>query len=495
MPYDIDYLALGPEIALAATLMVVLTADLILPRRLKYLTAILGVVGITIAAVPLIWLGVSDQGTRSMFDGSYVVDDFSIVLKALFLASGYLVLLMSVSYLESDQYYEGEYYFLLLASILGALVMSSARDLIVLFIGLELVSGPLFLLAGWRKGDEKSNEAALKFYLLGVLSAAILLYGMSFLYGLTGSVGFDGIREASAAMSTEPAFIMAVLFVMVGFAFKISAVPFHFWAPDTYEGAPTPVTAYLSVSSKAAGFVGLLVVTYLAFPGASNVWGPALWVLAALTMTLGNLTALRQTNIVRLLAYSSIAQAGFILVPFAVAGVTGASDRLEEAFAASVTYIAIYVFMNLGAFAFVIASASRTKSGLLEKWSGLGQYSPGLAVLGTAFFLSLAGIPPLAGWFAKFVMFKATISVGNGWTTTLAVIAAVNSVIGFYYYARVIKAMWFDPVPDSVDARPAEVSNSLQLALGITIAYVIVAGFFPQISAFFGEATRMFAAG
>ncbi|MDH3193412.1 MAG: NADH-quinone oxidoreductase subunit N, partial [Acidimicrobiia bacterium] len=318
----LDYLALAPELALAVTVMAVLTADIVLPHAQKYWTAVLSVLGLTVTALPIAFLLVSDDGSRSMLDGSYVVDDFSLILKGLFVIAGYIVVLMSVSYIESDRYYQGEYYFLLLASILGSVVMASARDLILLFVGLELVSGPLFLLAGWRKGDVKSNEASLKFYLLGVLSAAILLYGMSFLYGLTGSVDFDGIRQASVGMSETPAFIMAILFIMVGFAFKISAVPFHFWAPDTYEGAPTPVTAYMSVSSKAAGFVGMLIVTYVAFPGASNIWGPALWIMAALTMTLGNLTALRQTNIVRLLAYSSIAQAGFMLVPFAVAGVS-----------------------------------------------------------------------------------------------------------------------------------------------------------------------------
>lgn len=496
MPFAIDYHALGPEIILAVTLMAVITVDLMVPRSMKYLTAITAVIGTTAAFVPLITLGLHDNTVRSMFDGSYVADEFALVLKGVFLAAGYLVILMSFDYIDSERFYQGEYYFLLIASILGAVVMSSARDLIILFIGLELVSGPLFLLSGWRKGSVKSNEASLKFFLLGVLSAAILLYGMSFLYGLTGSVTFEGIRAASISGDQGPAFTMAILFVMVGFAFKISAVPFHFWAPDTYEGAPTPVTAYLSVSSKAAGFVGLLVVTYLAFPGASNVWGPALWILAALTMTVGNLTALRQTNIVRLLAYSSVAQAGFMLVPFAVAGVSNAETQLETAFSATVTYIVIYAFMNLGAFAVVIAVSRITRSGLVDSWSGLAARSPGLAVLGSIFFLSLAGIPPLAGWFAKFVMFNAAMGVLNVWTTTLAAIAAVNAVIAFYYYARVVKAMWFDPAPSADEREELPViPRPLQYALAITVAYVIAAGIWPPLSSFFGEATKLIAAG
>ena len=493
MGYTIDYWALAPEIILALTLMLVLTAELFLPRSMRYVTAIIAVMGTIMAAFPLVVLGLSDQ-VRTMFDGSYVVDDFALVMKGLFLAAGVLVMLMSIAYIEADRFYQGEYYFLMVSSILGSVVMSSARDMIILFIGLELVTGPLFLLTGWRKGDEKSNEAALKFFLLGVLSTAILLYGMSFVYGLTGSLTFTDIAAVSGSLADEPAFIMAVLFVMVGFAFKISAVPFHFWAPDTYEGAPTPVTAYLSVSSKAAGFVGMLVVTYLAFPDAASTWGPALWILAALTMTIGNLTALKQTNIVRLLAYSSIAQAGFMLVPFAVAGVSTSGRALEDAFSATVTYIAIYAFTNLGAFAVVIAAANQTKSGLIERWAGLGTTSPGIATLGTVFFLSLAGIPPFAGWFAKFVMFRAAMGPGNVWTVVLASIAVVNAVIAFYYYARVIKAMWFDPLPEDLATESVPVDSALQLTLVLAVVFVVVAGFFPQISAFFGEATRFIAA-
>ena len=288
---------------------------------------------------------------------------------------------------------------------------------------------------------------------------------------------------------------MAVLFIMVGFAFKISAVPFHFWAPDTYEGAPTPITAYLSVSSKTAGFLGLLVVTYLAFPHAANTWGPALGILAAATMTIGNLTALKQTNIVRLLAYSSVAQAGFMLVPFAVAGATDSGVAIGDAFSATLVYIGVYVFTNLGAFAFVIAGANQVKSGLIDRWNGLGTTSPGLAVLGSLFFLSLAGIPPLAGWFAKFVMFGSAIGAGGTPMVILAAIAVVNAVIAFYYYARVVKAMWFDPLPEDAERSRVAIDPALQLALVLTVVFVLAAGFFPDIASFFGEATRYLAAG
>ena len=493
MGFEIDYLALAPELIIVATLVAVLAVDLVLPRSKKYWTATIAVGGTALALIPLAVLAINGD-VISMFDGSYVVDTFAVVLKGLFLVSAYIVFLMSVNYIESDRYYQGEYYFLLLASVLGSLVMSSSRDLIILFIGIELVTGPLYLLAGWRKGDAKSNEASMKYFILGVLSTAILLYGMSLLFGLTGEITFAGLAEATQGMADQPAMIMAVLFVIVGFAFKISAVPFHFWAPDTYEGAPTPVTAYLSVNSKAAGFVAMLLVMYLALPGLSDIWGPALWLLAALSMTIGNLSALRQTNVVRLLAYSSIAQAGFMLVPFAAAAVAGA--ELEEAFAATVIYLVIYAVMNLGAFGVVIAAANKTGSGEVDGWAGLGKVDSTIGLLIGVFFFSLAGIPPLAGWFAKFAMFRAVIIAGGTATVVLAIIAAINAVIAFYYYARVVKSVWLeDPkgeFPDDVDAAPAV---SLRLALGISVALTIAIGIYPAIVTFVGDASRVIAAG
>jgi NADH-quinone oxidoreductase subunit N len=492
MNFDIDYLALAPEFVIVATMLVVFTLDLILSRPNKYWTATAAVAGTALAAIPLIFLAV-DGETRSIFGGSYVVDEFALVLKGLFIVAAYLVLLLSHHYIESERFYEGEYYFLLLASILGSLVMASSRDLIILFIALELTTGPLYLLAGWRKGDVKSNEASLKYFILGVLSTAILLWGMSLLYGLTGEVTFSGIAAATSGMADEPAVVVAVLFVIVGFAFKIAAAPFHFWAPDTYEGAPTPITAYLSVNSKAAGFVAMLLVMYLALPDVSEVWAPALWALAALSMTVGNLSALRQTNIVRLLAYSSVAQAGFMLVPFAAAGVAGAD--LEEAFSATVIYLVIYAVMNLGAFSVVIAGAEKTKSGTLRDWSGLMQIDSRLGVLVAVFFFSLAGIPPLAGWFAKFAMFRSVMIAGGTATVVLAVIAAINAVIALYYYAKVVKTVWLDAPTGELDSEPVVPAGSLRLALGVSMVLTVAIGFFPAIATFVADASRVIAAG
>lgn len=493
MTFTIDYLALAPELVIVGTLLVVFTLDMVLTRPKKFWIATAAVAGTALAAIPLVILGVQGE-TRSMFDGSYVVDEFALVLKGLFIVAAYLVLLMSHHYIESERYYQGEYYFLLLASVLGSLVMASSRDLIILFIGLELTTAPLFLLTGWRKGDAKSNEASLKYFILGVLSTAILLYGMSFLYGLTGEITFSGLAEATAGRGDEPAMVMAILFVIVGFGFKIAAVPFHFWAPDTYEGAPTPITAYLSVNSKIAGFVALLLMLYIALPGVSEVWAPALWILAALSMTVGNLSALRQTNIVRLLAYSSVAQAGFMLVPFAAAAVVGAD--LEEAFAATVVYLAIYAVMNLGAFAVVIAGARKTRSGELSAWAGLAQVDSRLGVLVAVFFFSLAGIPPLAGWFAKFAMFRSVMIAGGTTTVVLAVIAAVNAVIALYYYAKVVKTVWVDdPTGEFVEDVEAAPAVSLRLALGVSLALTVAIGFFPALVTFVGDASRVIAVG
>ena len=299
-------------------------------------------------------------------------------------------------------------------------VMASARDLITLFVALETISIPTFILAAFRKHDRKSNEAGVKYYLIGVLSSALMLYGMSFIFGVTGTTKLSAISAYVAAHGIAPLLTVAIFLSLIGFAFKVSAVPFHFWAPDTYEGAPTPVTAFLSVASKAGGFVALISIIYFGFYGTDgsggHAWWAAVWVLAALSMTFGNLAALRQTNIVRMLAYSSIAQGGFMLVPFAAAGIAGADGRTgvaATAMSAVVIYLLVYGAMNLGAFGVVIAVARRTRSGEISSYAGLFATSPVLAVTMTLFMASLAGIPTFAGWFAKFVMFRAIIEAGH----------------------------------------------------------------------------------
>jgi len=482
-PY-IDYHALAPEIVLTSTIIVILLVDLLIAREdQKVLVTNLAGIGVLASLVPILTLAV-DGTDRSMFGGAYVVDNFSLLLKALFFVVGYVVLLMSTRYIEEGDYYEGEFAFLVLSSLLGMVVMSSARDLISIFVALELLSLPAYMLAGWRKRDLRSNEAALKYYLLGVLSSAVMLYGMSLIFGVTGTTVLPEIAGKLAGAETAPVVTVGIFFIIVGFAFKVSAVPFHFWAPDTYEGAPTPVTAFLSVASKTGGFVALFQLVFIAFPGQSAVWGPLFWVLAALSMTVGNLIALRQTNIVRMLAYSSIAQAGYIMVPFAVAGAN--ARALDTAKTASIVYLLIYAAMNLGAFAVVIAVARKTRSGEISSYGGLMSYAPGLCVLMTFFVFSLAGIPPLGGWFAKFYIFLAVLRAGTPSAVVLGVITAVNSVIALFYYAGIAREMWMSPAPDG-DVSPIRIPAPLAAALGICAVSVVAIGVYPQVFARLGD--------
>jgi NADH-quinone oxidoreductase subunit N len=478
-----DFHAFAPEIIISATIIVVLIADFFFEYRRRFQTSQIATIGVLAALVPVVTLA-ADGGTRQMFSGALVVGPYSLALTGFFLVAAYVTLLLSVDYIGDGDYYQGEFYVLLLTSLLGMMVMSAARDLITIFVALETISIPTFVLAGWRKHDPKSNEAAIKYYLIGVLSSAIMLYGMSLIFGLTGSTMLRDIYAVVPKSPHQSLLIVAVFLTLTGFAFKISAVPFHFWAPDTYEGAPTPVTAFLSVSSKAGGFVALLTIIFFGFFNAPDTWQPVLWILAVLSIVLGNLAALRQTNIVRMLAYSSIAQGGFILVPFAVAA--DGSAR-QSSFEAVVIYLLIYGAMNLGAFACVIAFARRTRSAEISTYGGLGTYAPGFAVVMSAFLLSLAGIPPLAGWFAKFVMFRSVLDAGTPAATVLGVIAAVMSVVAFFYYMRVVREMWFHPVPDSVNAEPMQMPLALNAAMGICAVIVLVVGVYPQVFARIGE--------
>jgi NADH-quinone oxidoreductase subunit N len=361
--------------------------------------------------------------------------------------------------------------------------MASSRDLVSIFVALELLSIPAYMLAAWRKRDTKSNEAGVKYYLLGVFASAILLYGMSFLYGTTNSTKLTDIGAALVEGELLGMQVLAVVFVLAGLAFKISAVPFHTWAPDTYEGAPTPVTAFLSVASKAAGFVAIMSLLFVALPAASDVYEPMLWVLAALTMTIGNLVALRQTNIVRMLAYSSVSQGGFILMPLAVAGTGDASD---SALRAVVVYLVIYAFMNLGAFAVIIAVARKTRSGEIESFGGLFSYAPGLATLMTIFLASLAGVPPLGGWIAKFNAFRTVLEADTTAAYVLAIIGAVNTVIAATYYMKVLRQIWMAPVPDG-DTTPVRTPAPVLAALGITAAGTLLLGVLPGLVLRFGD--------
>jgi NADH-quinone oxidoreductase subunit N len=474
---DIDWHALAPELVLVVGINLVLLVDLWIDASKKWLMASLAGFVMLGAFIPVITLAVIGDDTRSMFDGRYVIDEYALVLKGLFLLVGYVIVLLSQNELEEGGYYQGEYYLLLLVSVLGMVMMSSARDLVSIFVALELLSIPAYMMAAWRKRDRKSNEAGVKYYLLGVFASGVLLYGMSYLYGTTGSTKLTDIAGQLDGDDLLPMQIIAIVFVIVGFGFKVSAVPFHTWAPDTYQGAPLPVTAFLSVGSKAAGFVGMVSLLFVALHPADDIYEPFLWVLAALTMTIGNVLALRQTNLVRLLAYSSVSQGGFILMPLAVMASGGAA---ESALKSVVIYLLIYAFSNLGAFAVVIAVSRTTRSGEIGSFGGLMSYAPGLGALMTIFLASLTGVPPLGIWIAKLQSFKTLLDAGDTAAYTLAIVAAVNTVISAAYYMRVLREIWMKPAPDG-GAIPIATPQPVWVALGICAAGTIVLGVIPGL--------------
>ena len=482
----IDLHAILPELIVSGTLLLVLVTDAFLPSRRAWATMWLGLVG-TVAALAATLTLIGDR--RSTFGGMFVVDDFAVLFKVFFLVVAIAVLAISLRYFREGGYYQGEYYYLLLTAFLGCLLMPSSRDILMLFLALELVSAPGFLIAAFRKADPRSNEAGLKFFLIGVLSTAVMLYGMSMIYGITG--GKTRLSEIGAALAgplgdAESLALASILFVVVGFAFKVSAVPFQFWAPDTYEGAPVPVAAFLATASKAAGFAGLLQLMFVAFVNQAEFWTPIFAGLSILTMTLGNLVALRQTQVVRLLAYSSIAQAGYMLLPFALVSVSNPEVN-DAAFSAAVLYILIYGVLTLGAFAVVIALSRGSRALLITDLAGLVRRAPVLAVAMTVFMVSLAGIPPTGGFWAKFVVFRAAIDAG-GVGPWLAVVMLVNSVVSLVYYLMIPKQMLLEEGELADVGAPARPTRTPALVGGIVLIAslgVIAIGIYPDLIARF----------
>lgn len=462
---QIDYHAIAPELITTGVLLAVLVVDLFLPMRWKVVNPILSLVGVGAAAVAL---GTLIGEDRTTFGGMFVLDRYAILFKFLFLGATALTILISANHMrETEERSQGEFHFLVLVSMLGMLVLPSARELITLFIALETISIPGFILAGFRRRETEGGEAAIKFFLIGVLSTAVMLFGMSMLYGMTGSTTMSLIAERLPLVPgfAQPLAFACILLVVAGFAFKVSAVPFHFWAPDTYEGSPVPVAAFLSVASKAAGFAGLLQVCFLAFPSYAHVWAPGFAILSVVTMTVGNITALNQTNVVRLLAYSSIAQAGYILLPFAVIAGQPAAVQ-QDAFAAALTYLLIYSVMNLGAFAIVIP-VGKTIGHEVSDFDGLGRRQPPLAMAMMFFLLSLAGMIPTAGFWAKFFVFRVALEADVAW---IAAVMVINTVIGLYYYLSLAGRMFLREPSD--DRR---VGVALPVGAAIAVMAIVIA--------------------
>ena len=480
----VDWHALAPEIVLTATIVICLLVDVTTAEHSRWTASSVAGIGMLAALVPVLTLA-ADNHSRSMFGGAYVVDDFALVLKGLFLVAGYLTILLSTNTIAEGDYAEGEYYLLILSAVFGMTVMASSRDLISIFIALEMLSIPAYLLAGWRKRTLTGNEAGMKYYLMGVFASAVMLYGMSLIFGGTGSTLLTEIgSKVNHSFMQEPVAVVGIIFVLVGFGFKVSAVPFHNWAPDTYEGAPTPVTAFLSVASKTAGFVAILQLVFIGFLDRADVIRPFMFVLAVLTMTVGNVIALRQTNIVRLFAYSSVAQAGFILAPLAVfgsgLGPGGVSGNNGRVLSAIVGYTLVYTLINLGVFAVIISVSRRLGTGDIKAWGGLWTYAPALATCMALFLFGLGGIPPAMGWFAKFQLFQAVVG-GHTWLGyTMAVVMAVNSVISLAYYLSIVRTMFMDDVPDG-DITPIRVPLPLAAVVAIATIGAVVVGVLPEI--------------
>lgn len=455
-----DFTLLAPEIYVAALACLILILGLIAPkeqRRGLVAFVIVGILGGIVVVAVLF----------KMYDGflgnMYLVDSYASFFKVLFLISVLLVCLTTMNYSRPMIGKAGEAYAIMLFAVLGMMILVSAGELITLYAGLELMTISFYILTANLAGeDARSSEAGLKYLILGAISSAVMLYGFTLIYGVTGTTM---IHEIARHSSANPAFWLGVIFALSGLGFKVAMVPFHMWAPDIYEGAPTPITIFLAVGSKAAGFAVFVRLFLTAFPYFANYWIPVIAVLAAATMILGNLAAIPQQNIKRMLAYSSIAQAGYMLVGLIAANTMGVKAILF--------YSMIYVFANAGAFAVTIVFNNVSESDEIVDYSGLAQRSPLLAVTLLVCMLSMAGIPPLAGFAGKFYLFSAVIDQGYLW---LAIIGLVMSMISVYYYLSVVKVMFLGKVPDySV----VKISNSMKLVLYTCLIFSIILGVYP----------------
>ncbi len=466
-----DLYLLAPELTLALLALVVMAVDLFVKRRI--VIAIVAIVGLIVPAGFAIAQALTITGSQRVFFGMFVVDQYSLFFDIIFLIIAAVIGLASYDYVGKYVKADGEFYALMLFSVVGMMFMASTGELISIYISLELTSIPLYVMAGLIRTSERSAEAAVKYVLLGAMSSAILLYGFALLYGLTGTTDLVGIATSFKQIANGNLVVLiADVLVIAGFGFKISAVPFHMWAPDIYEGAPTPATAFFSVGSKAAGFAAMIRV--FMFGGLWQVNLSSLIIVvsivAVLTMTYGNLVAAVQTNVKRLMAYSSIAQAGYIIVGF----VASLASQKPDGNTAVLFFILVYVVTNLGAFSGIIALANLTGGDRVEDFRGLARRAPLLSA-GTALcLLSLAGIPPVAGFFSKVLLFSAAWSLGQNW---LVIIALLNSVVSLVYYGKIVKAMYFDaPVKNDRLVAPLSLNTSIALAA----AALIVLTFFAQ---------------
>jgi NADH-quinone oxidoreductase subunit N len=461
--------------------------EVVLPKRESRLTGYFALLGLALAAVSVVMLGrpVLSSGALSGFYGTLRVDGFAVVFKLIFLLAAALTVAVSLRYLDIEGEQRGEFYALVLFATTGMMFLASGYDLIVLYISLELMALTFYVLVAYARRDRRSNEAGMKYFLLGAFSSGILLYGMSLLFGITGSTSLSEIGPRVAAIVSaapgaedamlRPLALLAMIALAAGLFFKISAVPFHMWAPDAYEGAPTPVTAFLSTGSKAASFALFIRIFAEALGGMREDWSPLLALVAAVTIMVGNWAAVTQQNSKRLLAYSSVSNAGYLLLGI-VAGNTWGYTGL-------VFYLIVYTLMNIGAFGVIIALRRRGFLGdEVDDFTGLAQKSPLVALVMALFMLSLGGLPLTGGFIGKALLFGGLIqrgdSEGKRWYYWLVVWAALNTVVSFYYYVRFIRAMYLGD--RAADARPLSLSPALVTALTVCVVGVLVTGVYPR---------------
>lgn len=441
--FDLNWTILIPTLIVSGFVLVVLCMDILWPKGQGAWPAYVALIGTGLALVASIKLwGTWEYGIGGMM----VLDNFALFSNVIFLIGTGLAIVVSIGYLDREEEQRSEYYLLILTATLGMMLMAAGMDLIVIFLGIELMSISLYILVGFFRGRRVSNEASLKYLLLGAFATGFLLYGIALIYG---SVGTTNLREIGLALSqgriySDTMLLAGLGLLMVGFAFKVSAVPFHMWAPDVYEGAPTAITAFISAGPKAAGFVAFLRVLMLSMKELDAHWIGALWVLSALTMTVGNLGALNQRSIKRMLAYSSVAHAGYVLVALTAAN--------EKGISAALFYLLAYTFMNIGAFGIIILVARKGEENLdIAGYAGLGFRHPVLGLVMTVFMLSLAGLPPTAGFFGKFYIFSAAIEANLIWLT---IIGVLNSLVSVYFYLGVVVSIYMKQPVDEVSVGP-----------------------------------------
>jgi NADH-quinone oxidoreductase subunit N len=470
---------------------IVMIVDAFSHARQRFVTGTLSLLALLAAAAATIWLWVARPLTSTAFNGMIVLDEFRLSFTVIFIIVAFLTLLIATIWIETEHLPAGEFHSLLLFATAGMMLMASAGDLVIVFLGLEILSIATYVLAGFRRTDTRSNESSLKYFILGSFASAFLLYGIALIYGATATntlPGTTNIATIAARLDQSlypPLLFAGIAMLLVGFGFKIATAPFHVWTPDVYEGAPTPVTAFMAAGPKAAGFASFMRVFLFGFPivtaaastagYAHQTWVNALAIMAALTMTIGNVVAIVQNNVKRILAYSSIAHAGYALVGFVAAGAAADPAQRSAAVTAVVFYLLTYAVMNMGAFAIVTIIARKgDQRNDIEDYNGIGFSSPVLAFSLSIFLLSLLGMPLTAGFMGKIMVFSAAVHQGYVW---LVILGVLNTAISAYYYLRLIIVMFFRERTAAWDA--PRIPASLAIALILTIAGVFYLGLFP----------------